>query len=175
MANKFNRREFARRAAGAAFALPRIAPNAAHPLSAAPESPQAFRGIFAILQTPFTASGLMDDEDLAREANFCVRTGAHGLVWPQLAAEFYLLSDEERMRGAEVLIRAVAGRRAVVIGVQAPYKDIAVNLARHAENKGADAVIAMPPFVGHANLEDVSDYYGSLAKAIRLPIFVSSQ
>src|SRR5690348_8339552 len=78
------------------------------------------------------------------------------------------------MRGAEVIIRAAAGRRPVVIGVQEPYKGIAVNLARHAEEKGANAIIALPPFVGGVGLEIASDYYRSLAQAVRLPIFVQN-
>ena len=175
MLSKLNRRQFVGQVARAALMAPLAAQSSSETsLPAAPEGQKAFRGIFAILQTPFTSTGQMDEEDLAREANFCVRAGAHGLVWPQLAAEFYLLSDEERIHGAEILIRTVAGRRPVVIGVQAPYKDIAVKFARHAESKGADAVIAMPPFVGHAQLDDAVEYYTSLAKAIRLPIFIQN-
>ena len=175
MTMKFSRREFIGRATRAAAVLPiaaGTAPGAAAPGAA--QRPTRLRGIFAILQTPFTSSGLIDDEDLAHEAEFCIRSGAHGLVWPQLAAEFYLLSDDERMRGADILIRTAAGRRPVVIGVQAPYKDIAVKLARHAESRRADAVIAMPPFLGHVQMDDVADYYRSLVEAIRLPIFVQN-
>lgn len=173
MATKFGRREFVGRA-GAAAMLSLAAQAVPDMAATAVERPTRFHGIFAILQTPFTSSGLMDDEDLAHEAEFCVRCGAHGLVWPQLAAEFYLLSDEERMHGTDILIRAVAHRRPVVIGVQAPYKDIAIKLARHAENAGADAVIAMPPFMGHVNMDDVTEYYSSLTEAVRLPVFVQN-
>lgn len=172
---KINRREFVGRVAGAALALP-LAPQAgsASPARVPPDDGNNFHGIFGILQTPFTSSNAMDEEDLARQVDFCVRCGAHGLVWPQLAAEFYLLSEEERMRGAEVIIRSAAGRRPVVIGVQEPYKSIAVKLARHAENKGANAIIALPPFLGGAGLEIASDYYRSLAQAVHLPIFVQN-
>ncbi|HEV2245217.1 MAG TPA: dihydrodipicolinate synthase family protein [Terriglobia bacterium] len=175
MAININRREFVGRVAGAALALP-LVPQAgsASPTRAPVDEGNHFHGIYAILQTPFTSSGAIDEEDLARQADFCVRCGAHGLVWPQLAAEFYLLSEEERMRGAEVIIRAAARRRPVVIGVQEPYKDIAVKLARHAEEKGAEAIIAIPPFVGGAGLEIAADYYRSLAQAVRLPIFVQN-
>jgi dihydrodipicolinate synthase/N-acetylneuraminate lyase len=133
-----------------------------------------FRGVFAILQTPFTMSDEMDTEDLAREADFCVRAGSHGLVWPQLGAEFYLLSEDERMRGAEVILGATAGRRPVVVGVQAPFKDVAIKLARHAEGKGADAVISLPPYLGHTSADGVRDYYQSLARAVKLPIFIQN-
>src|SRR5579872_3409289 len=138
MTGKLNRREFVERAAFGALTLPLAARDggAAMPTPPAPQRGGKFHGIFAILETPFTSNGAMEEEDLAREADFCVRAGTHGLVWPQLGAEFFLLTDDERMRGAEILIRATVHRRPVVIGVQAPYKETAIKLARHAESKG---------------------------------------
>lgn len=174
MVSKFDRREFVRRASVAALAWPLLsrAATAALALSPAPKKP--FRGIFAILQTPFTQLDQVDEEDLEREVNFCVRAGAHGVVWPQLAAEFYLLSEEERRRGAEIVIRAAAGRSVVVIGVQAPTKELAMKFARHAEEKGADGIIALPPFLGHVPLDTVADYYRALAGAVKVPIFIQN-
>lgn len=174
MNRKFSRREFVRRAGAAVLAWPLLARASRLSFALAPPAGKPFRGIFAILQTPFTSDDRFDEDDLAREVGFCLRGGAHGLVWPQLAGEFYLLSEDERMRGAEALIRAAAKRSVVVIGVQAPNKQIATKLARHAEEKGADAVIALPPFLGHVSLETVDDYYRSLARAVRLPIFIQN-
>src|SRR5256884_921883 len=172
----FGRRRFMGHAVRAAVALPLLSRTRMAALleGAAPAEKKSFRGIFAILETPFKPSDQMDREDLEREVDFCVRAGAHGLVWPQLAAEFYLLSEEERMRGAEIVVRAAAGRRPVVIGVQAPMKELAMRFARHAEEKGADAVIALPPYVGHAGLDTAADYYRSLARAVSLPIFIQN-
>jgi 4-hydroxy-tetrahydrodipicolinate synthase len=133
-----------------------------------------FSGIFAILQTPFNPNDQVDWEDLGREVDFCVRAGAHGLVWPQLAGEFYLLSEEERWHGAEVILRTAAGRRPVVIGVQAPSSSLALKFAQHAEKQGATAVIALPPFLGSVNLETVAAYYRTLAQGITLPIFLQN-
>ena len=177
MIPQFSRREFVARVAGAALALPTLARAdwfAAAFEPAVPAEQKRFRGIFAILETPFTLHDQMEEGDLEREVDFCVRAGAHGLVWPQLAAEFYLLSEEERMRGAEIVIRRAAERRPVVIGVQAPMKELAIRLARHAEEKGADAVIALPPYLGHAGLDTAADYYRSLARAVKLPIFIQN-
>ena len=173
---RFDRREFVICAGRATLALPLLLKAGLRSPAAFPSPAEArkFHGIFAILETPFTFNDEMDGDDLAREADFCVRGGAHGLVWPQLAAEFYLLMEEERMRGAEIIVRAAARRRPVVIGVQAPMKELAVKLARHAEASGADAVIALPPFLGRAGLEAAADYYRSLARAIRLPIFIQN-
>jgi 4-hydroxy-tetrahydrodipicolinate synthase len=175
MAHRVGRRQFLRRVGGISLALPLLGWEKVRATFAAVASGKAvFRGIFAILQTPFTLSDEIDREDLAREADFCVRAGAHGLVWPQLAGEFYLLSEDERMRGAETILAATSGRRPVVVGVQAPFKDTAIRLARHAEEKDADALISLPPYLGHASLDSVRDYYQSLAHAVKLPIFVQN-
>ncbi|MFB3920719.1 MAG: dihydrodipicolinate synthase family protein [Terriglobia bacterium] len=175
MARKLDRREFVRRAALAGVAMPWLArAEVLRALVAAPAQ-KAFRGIFAILQTPFNQNDEIDWEDLEREVAFCMKCGSHGLVWPQLAAEFYLLTDDERMRGAEVITRkAQGGASTVVIGVQAPIRETAVKLARHAEQTGADAVIALPPFLGHASLDTALDYFRALARAVKIPIFIQN-
>jgi 4-hydroxy-tetrahydrodipicolinate synthase len=167
-----NRREFVRRTALAGVAFPWLE-RAAWPTLAAP-APKPFRGIFPILQTPFDSNDQIDWEDLEREVNYGVRCGAQGLVWGQLASEFFLLSEEERMRGMEVVVHAAAGRAAVAIGVQAPSKGIAVRFARHAEESGADALVALPPFIGHVPLETAAEYYRALAGAVKLPIFIQN-
>ena len=174
MSRKFDRREFIRRAAVTAVAFPGLARAEARRALATPPPPKPFRGIFAILQTPFDKNDQLDWEDLESEVSFCVRAGAHGLVWPQLAGEFYLLSEEERRRGAEVIIKAAAGRAPVVIGVQAPSTGIAVKFAQHAEERGADAVIAIPPFLGAVGLDTAGAYYRALAQAVKLPIFIQN-
>jgi dihydrodipicolinate synthase/N-acetylneuraminate lyase len=175
MLGKSDRRDFLRRAAGATLALPLLARA---PIGSAARVPagsgKTFRGIFVILQTPFTLHDQLEEEDLEREVKFCLRAGAQGLVWPQLAGEFYVLSEAERRRGAEIVLRSAGGSCPVVIGVQATSKEIAIQFARHAESKGADAVISLPPYRGSVTLETVADYYRAIAAAVRLPVFIQN-
>jgi dihydrodipicolinate synthase/N-acetylneuraminate lyase len=51
---------------------------------------------------------------------------------------------------------------------------IAIQFARHAESRGADAVIALPPFLGPITLETVAEYYRAIAAAIRLPVIIQN-
>src|SRR5579864_439181 len=78
-------------------------------------------GIFPIMQTPFKESGALDAETLAHEAQFLGRIGVQGMVWPQMASEYPTLNYDERLAGAEALVRAnkaldAKTRPAVVIG-----------------------------------------------------------
>lgn len=140
---------------------------------AAPPTPRRHRGYYVLMQSPFTAGDALDEEDLAREVELCVRGGAHGLVWPQLMGEFYNLTDAERRRGAEVILKTARRRTPVVIGVQAPTREQALALARHAEQKGADALISMPPYP-RVDADEGVRYFRELAAAVRLPVFIQN-
>ena len=118
------------------------------PASGASGEPR-LQGIFPIMQTPFTDSGALDMETLAREVQFLHRVGAQGMTWPQMASEWPQLTFDERLAGAEAIMRAnksldAATRPAVVIGVQANDTETAVKYARHAEKLRPDAIIAIP-------------------------------
>ena len=52
----------------------------------------------------------MDWDDLAREAAFVDRAGAHGIVWPQGSSSVATLTKAERLRGMEVLAQTQKGR-----------------------------------------------------------------
>jgi 4-hydroxy-tetrahydrodipicolinate synthase len=173
MKRSISRRDFLLRSTAGAIATCGLFASG-HTVSAAAAPADKFHGIVAILQTPFNQNDQVDWGDLAREVNFCVRAGDHGVVWPQIAGEFYLLSEEERTRGAEIILSAAAGRTNVVIGVQAPSSGLARKFAQHAEAHGATALISLPPFLGSVGLESAANYYRTLAQGVKLPIFIQN-
>jgi 4-hydroxy-tetrahydrodipicolinate synthase len=107
--------------------------------------------------------------------DFVIAAGAHGIVTPVNTSEFYLLSDEERERLAEVVVEQARGRVPVVIGVAAPNAGTAAALTRHAREVGAAGVIAMPPSVVALDHDGVRDYYRRIARAAHdLPVVVQN-
>lgn len=135
---------------------------------------QPWRGVFTIPCTPFTEDGVLDLESLRREIQFCLEAGAHGVVAPVNASEFWTLSDEERKTVAQAIVQTVEGRVPTVIGVTGAAAPIAVDFARHAEQIGADAVIALPPHARTASPAAIFDYFRALSEAISIPIFVQN-
>lgn len=126
-------------------------------------SDKPLRGIFVIVATPYTDSRTVDYEDLAHEIEWLDRCGAHGIVWPQRASEYYLLSAEERLRGFDVIAEAAKGKQsAVVFGVQGKDTQEAMKYLEHVEKRSPDALIAIPPEKA-ASLEDYRSYYRTLA------------
>ena len=130
------------------------------------------QGIFPVLQTPLTSSGDLDTDSLKRQVSFCIQAGAHGLVFPVLGSEFQYLSDRERQRLVPVVVAEAAGRIPVVAGVAGPSMAIAVEHARHAAEAGADAVIALPPYLASPSQEESLAYYQAISGAANRPIFI---
>ncbi len=133
-----------------------------------------FRGIFSIPVTPFHPDGSLDVESLRRCIDFTVEAGAHGVVTPVNASEFYTLSDEERRLVVRTAVEVVDHRVPVVAsctGVSIPH---AVELARYAQEVGADALIARPPVSRPAPLPEIYEYYRAIGEAVEIPIFVQN-
>jgi dihydrodipicolinate synthase/N-acetylneuraminate lyase len=133
-----------------------------------------WRGVFAVLTTPFHEDGSIDFEGVEAQVAYCVAAGAHGVVANVNASEGWTLSDEERREVADRVIQAVDGRLPVVIGVTAGSAQSAVRFARHARECGADAVIAMPPSGNSApTLAAVVNYFEQVA-ATGMTLFVQN-
>src|SRR5690349_868710 len=109
-----------------------------------------FRGVFTIPCTPFHEDGSLDEASLRREVRFCLECGAHGLVGPVNASEFYTLTDAERLRVMTIIAEENAGRVPYVAGCSAVSAAHGVMLARHAHSIGAAAIMAMPPVIRKA-------------------------
>ena len=70
------------------------------------------------------------------------------------------------------MVRTASGQVPVVAGVAAPSAPIAAEHARHAKTIGADAVVALPPYIAHANLAEKRAYFQAISDAAEMPIFV---
>ena len=132
------------------------------------------RGIFAILCTPFNEDESLDEDALRREVNFVVEAGAHGIVAPVMASEFQTLSDSERKTVIRVAVEETAGRIPVVAGTHGLSAPHAVELSRYANEVGADAVIALPPYITKPSQEGVFRYYKAISDAVSIPVFVQN-
>ena len=132
------------------------------------------RGAFMILNTPFTTTGEVDWEDLTAEAEWVDRAGCQGIVWPQGSSGVTTLTKNERMRGMEVLAKAVQGKRvALVLGVQGKDIPDMLEYAKRAEELRPDAVIAMPPTTG-TSMDDYRAYFRALAGVTKGPVILQT-
>lgn len=131
-------------------------------------------GVMPIVVTPYTPSGAVDFEDLAKQMRFYDRLGCTGAVWPQGNGDVNLLSKEERMTGMKVIANACRPTKvASILGVQAATTEEMLQYARYAERLSPDALIAMPPSA-EQSMQDYHDYYAALAKLTKRPVVIQT-
>ena len=117
---------------------------------AAAKDPQAVaKKLFGVMQAPVTPlheDFSVDYDRLAKMVDFHVRNGAPAIAWPHHKAESPNLTIEERKKGAEVLVKTVAGRVPVSIFAAALSEEDALDIARHAQKAGADMLLTISPY-----------------------------
>lgn len=131
-----------------------------------------YRGLYGILLTTYTAKDEVELDDLTAQADFVAAT-AQGIVWPVLASEFYLMDNDEREAGYPAVVAGCRKRVPFVAGVSATTTRSAARLAEAAAKAGADAVIAMAPYMKRATPEEMVKHFQAIAAA-GLPIFVQN-
>lgn len=130
------------------------------------------KGVFGLLPTPYTEDYDILTSDLRAAADFCCRSGQHGIVWPVMVGEFYFLGEEERIRHLDVVLGEVNGRLPVVFGCSGVSVPQVLLFARAAERAGADAIIAMAPAQTNATI--AMDMFKRMADAYHGPIILQN-
>jgi dihydrodipicolinate synthase/N-acetylneuraminate lyase len=131
-------------------------------------------GVFPIVQTPFTSDDKLDTKTLADEIRFLGRCGVHGVVWPQLASEYFDLTMAERLAGMEVVASTCKPLKpAVVLGVQANDTATALQYTKHAEKLAPDAIIALPPREWK-DATKILEYYKTIGQNCSRPLFAQT-
>jgi 4-hydroxy-tetrahydrodipicolinate synthase len=133
-----------------------------------------WRGSFAIPMTPYDEQDRIDADVLADEVAFCVESGVGGIVVPVMVSEFFVLSEEERKLMIRVPVEVSAGRVPIVANVAAVNTPLAVRYAEYAQQVGADAVIAMPPYIGRADFPTIRAYYQAISDAVSIPVWIQN-
>ena len=134
----------------------------------------AWRGVFHIMATPFTDSGDLDVPGLPRLIEAALATGITGITLLGIAGEAHRLTDEERRRVVERVVKEVHGRVPVVVGVSASGTHLATSFARMAQDHGADGLMVAPP-AGLKNLEAVAEFYHAVAEAASVPLVLQDE
>lgn len=128
-------------------------------------------GVLPVFQTPYFPDESIDYETLENEIDWLFRHGASGIVMA-MVSEILRLSDSERQSLAAKTCQFARGRGPVVISVSAESTRHAVELARHAESCGADALMAIPPISTGSTGDELADYFRRIIESVSIPLIV---
>ncbi len=139
--------------------------------SAAGSAAGRFGGSITALVTPFKA-GAFDEEAFRSLIGWQVDNGTHGFVPVGTTGEGPTLSHEEHRRVVQVCVDEVRGRGHVIAGAGSNNTVEALDLARHAESVGADAVLIVTPYYNKPSQEGLFRHFKTINDGIGIPIII---
>src|SRR5215510_8602961 len=103
-----------------------------------------FSGVIPILATPFHDDERLDLDSWQHLIEFMVRLEVNGVTILGVLGESNRLTDRERETLIGAAVSAVDGRVPVIVGTSHTGTEAAHDLARVAQDLGADAVMVAP-------------------------------
>jgi len=128
-------------------------------------------GVFPVISTPFTDTDEIDVEVLQREVNWLIDTEVDGLTIA-MVSEVLRLSESERRMVTELTVTHAAGRVPVITSVGAETTRLAVAFAKHAQDVGAAAVMAISPMAVALPDEQITTYFRNIIESIEIPVVI---
>jgi dihydrodipicolinate synthase/N-acetylneuraminate lyase len=128
------------------------------------------KGVMQAPVTPLKEDFSFDPVGHAKMIEFHVRHGAPAIAWPHHKAESLNLTIAERKLGAEIAVKTVAKRVPVSIFTGTLSEEDSLDIARHAEKIGADALLIISPYCRRPTQDEIFDSVVRIATAVSLPV-----
>ncbi|MCS7125845.1 MAG: dihydrodipicolinate synthase family protein, partial [Aigarchaeota archaeon] len=131
-----------------------------------------FKGVVCPMITPFTVDGSIYKEGIRNLVEFLTNNNINGLF---VCGTFGLgpaLTIEERKKVLELVIDSISRPLDVIVQVGSTNLEYSLELARHAEDSGADAVASTPPFYYQYDDESITRFFKELVSHLNIPVFI---
>ena len=122
--------------------------------------------------TPLTDRDALDVDGFERLIERLISGGVSGLFVLGTTGEGPSLSYRLRREVIEVACRVARGRVPVLVGITDTAFVESVNVARHAAEAGADALVAAPPYYLPEGQPELLEYLRHLLPELPLPFFL---
>lgn len=127
------------------------------------------RGLIHVPVTPFTSDNRVDGDTFGKVVEFLLRQDAGALCVNLHLAESLNLTLAERKLLTKLAVDVTAGRVPIIVNVSTPGTDQAIDLARHAEEVGADCIMAIAPYYWKPPAEGLYEHFAAIIQATGLP------
>ena len=131
----------------------------------------SFRGSFTAMVTPFK-NGSLDEKAFRELVDWQIAEGTNGLVPVGTTGESPTLSHDEHMKVVKWCIEQAKGRVPIVAGSGSNSTKEAIELSKHAEKAGADAVLIVTPYYNKPTQEGLYQHFKAVNDAIGIPIII---
>ncbi|CUA89313.1 4-hydroxy-tetrahydrodipicolinate synthase [Chelatococcus sambhunathii] len=130
-----------------------------------------FTGSLTALVTPFR-DGKLDEAAFRGHVAWQIENGTHGLVPVGTTGESPTLTHDEHKQVVAWCIAEAGGRVPVVAGAGSNNTAEAIDLARHAEDAGADGLLVVTPYYNKPTQEGLYQHFKAINDAVGIPILI---
>lgn len=131
-----------------------------------------FRGVFCALNVIYDDDDNIDTGKIKELVKIYKSLGVKGVYACGSTGEGFLLSTQERKQVAQAVCEAAGDDFTVIVHIGCASTKESIELARHAESVGANAVSAVPSVYYHLPPESVKLHWQSIINSTDLPFII---
>ncbi|WNF89759.1 dihydrodipicolinate synthase family protein [Vagococcus fluvialis] len=133
---------------------------------------EKYKGIIPAFYACYDENGNISGERVQELAKFYLDKGVKGLYVGGSSGECIYQNVTERKEVLENVMAAVGGKMTIIAHVAAPSTRDSVELAKHAESLGVDALAAIPPIYFGLPEFAIRDYWTAMMNATSLDFII---
>tara|TARA_Y100001970_G_C14064372_1_gene765885 strand:+ start:12 stop:896 length:885 start_codon:yes stop_codon:yes gene_type:complete len=130
-----------------------------------------FKGSIVALITPFK-NNKIDEDRYASLIHYHISNGTKGLVPAGTTGESPTLDHDEHKKVIEIAIKESNGKIPVIAGTGSNSTSEAIELSKHAEKAGANALLIVTPYYNKPTQEGLYQHYKTINDNVGIPIII---
>ena len=130
-----------------------------------------FKGSIVALLTPFNNNKL-DENNYIELLHHHIKNGTNGIVPAGTTGESPTLSHDEHKKVIELAVKECKGKIPVIAGTGSNSTSEAVELSKHAEKTGANALLIVTPYYNKPTQEGLYQHYKKINDNVGIPIII---
>jgi dihydrodipicolinate synthase/N-acetylneuraminate lyase len=134
------------------------------------------RGVIVPVITPFEKNEEVDYESLRSVVDFLIEKKVNCLFPLGGTSEFHRLTQEEKKKVVDIAVDQANGKIPVMPGCHSLGTKLSIELARHAEDAGANAICLLQPYGLDAISEgSLFEHFKDVSQAVDLPMMLYTE
>ena len=112
----------------------------------------------------------LNEQEIRHQVNRQIAAGADAVFCLGTNGEFYILSEEEKLKVIRIVVDEVKGRVPVYAGTGCPGTKATIALSLKAKELGVDVLSIISPYFAAISQKEIFEHYKAIAEAVDLPI-----
>lgn len=124
------------------------------------------KGVVVPILTPIDADERIDEAKLRQQVDYVINGGVSGILAFGSNGEFYMVEEDEMMRGLRIMVDQAAKRVPIYFGIGAISTKKCCRLAQAAVENGADVISVLQPMFLKPTYDELFGHFKAIADSI---------